>query len=168
MIVCYAQKMELSDKWEILSLILIPFKCDIRTCCIGFYIAVPHRLLLKTWAILFCNYNQQSVGRSVSQCFSSEKNLALALQLLIFSYQVKYEGDPEAALITYSSNQEALSCYKCSDPVFNNRFIKVFWHQKNKDKTSQVRRKLDLECVMFVLHKTTQGHGKSTLISKLI
>ncbi|XP_060586369.1 RNA-binding protein 26-like isoform X2 [Ruditapes philippinarum] len=51
--------------------------------------------------------------------------------------QVKFEGDPEAALVSFSSNQEALSCYKCPEPVFNNRFIKLFWHQKNKDTTNQ-------------------------------
>lgn len=51
--------------------------------------------------------------------------------------QVKFEGDPEAALVSFSSNQEALACYKCSEPVFNNRFIKVFWHQKNKDNGGQ-------------------------------
>ncbi|KAH3841862.1 hypothetical protein DPMN_115343 [Dreissena polymorpha] len=50
--------------------------------------------------------------------------------------QVMFEGDPEAALVSYSNNVEALACYKCSEPVFNNRFIKVFWHQK-KDNSSQ-------------------------------
>ena len=50
----------------------------------------------------------------------------------LISSQVKFEGDQEAALITFSTNQEAYSCYKCSEPVFNNRFVKLFWHNKNK------------------------------------
>ncbi len=47
--------------------------------------------------------------------------------------QVGYGGDAEAALLTYSSHHEANSAYRSSEPVFNNRFIKLFWH--NKDKT---------------------------------
>lgn len=55
----------------------------------------------------------------------------------IINLQVKYEGDPEGALVSYSRNVEALNCYKCSEPVFNNRFIKVFWHQKSDTAGSQ-------------------------------
>jgi len=61
--------------------------------------------------------------------------------------QVKFEGDPEGALVSYSSNAEALACYKCPDPVFNNRFIKVFWH--NKKDNSQVG------CLAMTAHVTT-------------
>ncbi|XP_062598259.1 RNA-binding protein 26-like, partial [Saccostrea cucullata] len=48
--------------------------------------------------------------------------------------QVNFENDPEAALVTFSTNQEALACYRSTEPLFNNRFVKVFWH-KNKDNT---------------------------------
>ena len=48
--------------------------------------------------------------------------------------QVNFENDPEAALVTFSTNKEALSCYRSTEPLFNNRFVKVFWH-KNKDKS---------------------------------
>lgn len=41
-----------------------------------------------------------------------------------------YGGDPEAALIQFSSHTEANAAYRCTDAVLNNRFIKVFWHNK--------------------------------------
>ncbi|XP_026331398.1 zinc finger protein swm-like, partial [Hyposmocoma kahamanoa] len=46
----------------------------------------------------------------------------------IVNIQVCYEGDPEAALITFSSPTEANVAYKSTEAVLNNRFIKVFWH----------------------------------------
>lgn len=50
--------------------------------------------------------------------------------------QVSFEGDPEAALICFANNTQAFAAYRSSEPVFNNRFIKVFWH-KPKDKKEQ-------------------------------
>uniref|UniRef100_A0A914R362 RRM domain-containing protein n=1 Tax=Parascaris equorum TaxID=6256 RepID=A0A914R362_PAREQ len=46
----------------------------------------------------------------------------------IVNIQVCYEGDLEAALITYSTRAEAMAAYKSTAPILNNRFIKVFWH----------------------------------------
>ncbi|CAH0712848.1 unnamed protein product, partial [Brenthis ino] len=46
----------------------------------------------------------------------------------IVNIQVCYEGDPEAALITFSNPTEANVAYKSTEAVLNNRFIKVFWH----------------------------------------
>jgi len=42
--------------------------------------------------------------------------------------QVSFEGDPEAALVTFSSHAEANAAYRSTEAVLNNRFIKVFWH----------------------------------------
>ena len=42
--------------------------------------------------------------------------------------QVNYEGDPEAAIVTFSSHAEANAAYRSTEAVLNNRFIKVFWH----------------------------------------
>lgn len=49
----------------------------------------------------------------------------------IVNMQVCYEGDPEAALITYATRQEATAAYKSTAPILNNRFIKVFWHSSD-------------------------------------
>ncbi|CAG5120836.1 unnamed protein product, partial [Candidula unifasciata] len=46
--------------------------------------------------------------------------------------QVKFQGDPGAALITYSNSSEANAAYRSPEPVFNNRFIKLFWHNAEK------------------------------------
>lgn len=46
----------------------------------------------------------------------------------ITNIQVSYEGDPEAAIITFSSHAEANVAYRSTEAVLNNRFIKVFWH----------------------------------------
>ncbi|XP_025086750.1 RNA-binding protein 26-like [Pomacea canaliculata] len=43
--------------------------------------------------------------------------------------QVSYNNDPSAALISFSKNEEASRAYFSSEPVFNNRFIKLFWHR---------------------------------------
>ncbi|KAK0418671.1 hypothetical protein QR680_013701 [Steinernema hermaphroditum] len=57
----------------------------------------------------------------------------------IVNMQVKYQGDPEAALITYSSKIEATNAYKSTTPIFNNRFIRVFWNNEGGQAVSQVQ-----------------------------
>ncbi|CAD6187972.1 unnamed protein product [Caenorhabditis auriculariae] len=42
--------------------------------------------------------------------------------------QVRFNSEPDTALITYSSRAEAMNAYTSPTPVLNNRFIKVFWH----------------------------------------
>ncbi|CAH2101658.1 unnamed protein product [Euphydryas editha] len=55
----------------------------------------------------------------------------------IVNIQVCYEGDPEAALITFSTPTEANVAYKSTEAVLNNRFIKVFWHNpENKQENT--------------------------------
>ncbi|XP_030748092.1 RNA-binding protein 26 [Sitophilus oryzae] len=52
----------------------------------------------------------------------------------IVNIQVQFEGDPEAALITFSSHAEANSAYRSTEAVLNNRFIKLFWHDSDGSK----------------------------------
>lgn len=49
----------------------------------------------------------------------------------IVNIQVSYEGDPEAAIVTFSTHAEANVAYRSTEAVLNNRFIKVFWHVPN-------------------------------------
>ncbi|XP_046683230.1 RNA-binding protein 26 isoform X2 [Homalodisca vitripennis] len=51
----------------------------------------------------------------------------------IVNIQVSFEGDPEGALITFTSHAEASAAYKSTEAVLNNRFIKVFWYNPDKD-----------------------------------
>lgn len=46
----------------------------------------------------------------------------------IVNMQISYDGDPEAAIITFSTHAEANVAYRSTEAVLNNRFIKVFWH----------------------------------------
>nr|XP_018908059.1 PREDICTED: RNA-binding protein 26-like [Bemisia tabaci] len=46
--------------------------------------------------------------------------------------QVFYEGQPDAALITFSSVAEAQAAYRSPEPILNNRFIKMFYYQTDK------------------------------------
>jgi len=50
--------------------------------------------------------------------------------------QVGYDGDPEAALVSFASHAQASSAYRCSEPLFNNRFIRIFWHDPGRKDTS--------------------------------
>ncbi|XP_064482189.1 RNA-binding protein 26-like isoform X2 [Ornithodoros turicata] len=50
----------------------------------------------------------------------------------IVNLQVCYEGDPEAALIRFANHAQANAAYRCTEAVLNNRFIKVFWHNKDR------------------------------------
>ncbi|VDK48556.1 unnamed protein product [Anisakis simplex] len=57
----------------------------------------------------------------------------------IVNIQVCYDGDPEAALITYSTRGEAMSAYKSTTPILNNRFIKVFWHAPDSQQANSAQ-----------------------------
>ncbi|XP_069754231.1 RNA-binding protein 27 isoform X5 [Narcine bancroftii] len=49
----------------------------------------------------------------------------------IVNIQVAFGGDPEAALIQYSKNEEAKRAISSTAAVLNNRFIRVYWHREN-------------------------------------
>lgn len=44
--------------------------------------------------------------------------------------QVAFGGDPEAALIQYTKNEEARRAISSTEAVLNNRFIRVHWHRE--------------------------------------
>lgn len=49
----------------------------------------------------------------------------------IVNMQVSFNGDVEGALVTFSTHAEAQAAYRSTEAVLNNRFIKVFWHNKD-------------------------------------
>uniref|UniRef100_A0A1I7UME4 RRM domain-containing protein n=1 Tax=Caenorhabditis tropicalis TaxID=1561998 RepID=A0A1I7UME4_9PELO len=51
--------------------------------------------------------------------------------------QVRYNGEIDAALVTYSSKYDAIKAYKSPAPVLNNRFIKVFWHNPAAENSAE-------------------------------
>ncbi len=78
-------------------------------------------------------------------------------------FQIKHEGDPGAALISFTTNNEASAAYHSSEPVFNNRFIKLFWHNKEKANENQ-----NAKPQVCPLKQETESHGfkSSFLCSK--
>ncbi|CAK9302820.1 unnamed protein product [Gordionus sp. m RMFG-2023] len=58
----------------------------------------------------------------------------------LVNIQVNHDDDPRAALVTFSSNAEAYKAYKCQEPIFNNRFIKMFWHNPSKVESDNVNK----------------------------
>lgn len=52
----------------------------------------------------------------------------------IVNLQIKYEGDPEAAVVQFASHAEAAAAHRCPEAVLGNRFIKLFWHNKDQEK----------------------------------
>ena len=76
------------------------------------------RLYSQNYAIYICLVLDNHAWHSFS-----------VTRLVLPPIQVNFEGDPGAALISFSRNNEAASAYHSSEPVFNNRFIKLFWHR---------------------------------------
>ncbi|EEC01761.1 RNA recognition rrm/rnp domain, putative [Ixodes scapularis] len=67
--------------------------------------------------------------------FGNIVNLQPTIVSVVTSFdlpQVCYEGDPEAALIRFATHGEANAAYRCTEAVLNNRFIKLFWHNKDR------------------------------------
>eukprot|EP00731_Ephydatia_muelleri_P031207 Em0022g721a len=48
----------------------------------------------------------------------------------IVNMTVKFDGDPEGALIQFSSPAEAKKACECPEAVLNNRFIRVYYHNR--------------------------------------
>ncbi|KAH7731112.1 cutaneous T-cell lymphoma tumor antigen se70-2 [Aphelenchoides avenae] len=46
----------------------------------------------------------------------------------ITNLQLNFDGAPGTALVTFKNRHEAVAAIKSTEPIFNNRFIKVFWH----------------------------------------
>lgn len=60
----------------------------------------------------------------------------------IINIQINYDSDPEAALVTFSSPAEAQLAYRSTEAVLNNRFIRVFWHNKEKENEEEAEHQL--------------------------
>lgn len=55
----------------------------------------------------------------------------------IVNIQITYDGDPEAAIVTFSTHAEANVAYRSTEAVLNNRFIKVLWHTATSNSSAQ-------------------------------
>ncbi|CAF3497006.1 unnamed protein product [Rotaria sp. Silwood1] len=50
----------------------------------------------------------------------------------VTNVQIAFDGSSDSALVAYATFKEAETAYKNPEPLFNNRFIKIFWHNSNK------------------------------------
>ncbi|XP_066144264.1 zinc finger protein swm [Euwallacea fornicatus] len=96
------------------------------------------------------DFNRLGPRKNMSNCSLELKKVPIPLNTItnlnnhfskfgrIVNIQVNYEGDIEGALITFSNHGEALSAYRSTEAVLNNRFIKVFWHDADGNKQENV------------------------------
>lgn len=54
----------------------------------------------------------------------------------VTNIQLQFDGSPDSALVTFSTRNEAQSAFSSTEPIFNNRFIKVFWHNPSPPATT--------------------------------
>ncbi|KAG8184148.1 hypothetical protein JTE90_010190 [Oedothorax gibbosus] len=64
--------------------------------------------------------SKQNTIKNLYQHFSKHGN--------IINIEVSYDNDPEAAIVTFSTNSEATAAYRSTEAILDNRFIKVFWN----------------------------------------
>jgi len=79
----------------------------------------------------------------------------------IVNLQVSFNGDVEGALVTFSSHAEAQAAYRSTEAVLNNRFIKVFWH--NKDSPEGKQENVPPTSKMSVKERLGGGHPQKVL-----
>uniref|UniRef100_A0A3B5A435 RNA binding motif protein 27 n=1 Tax=Stegastes partitus TaxID=144197 RepID=A0A3B5A435_9TELE len=84
----------------------------------------------------------------------------------IVNIQVVFGGDPEAALIQYTKNEEARRAISSIEAVLNNRFIRVYWHREpGTNATGQQDQSAGIQAgikqhnpAAYVLNKTVPKH----------
>ena len=57
----------------------------------------------------------------------------------IVNVQVNANNEKDTAIVTFSNHQEALAAYRSPEPIFANRFIRVFFHDQSRSTASQYR-----------------------------
>lgn len=73
-------------------------------------------------------------------CYTKSLNVfvvAVFVLLVMSCPQVVFGGDPEAALIQYTANDEARRAISSTEAVLNNRFIRVYWHREATANTQE-------------------------------
>ncbi|KAI1710351.1 PWI domain-containing protein [Ditylenchus destructor] len=53
----------------------------------------------------------------------------------ITNLHVQYQGQPDTALVTFKTRRDAMNAMRSTEPIFNNRFIKVFWQTETDQLT---------------------------------
>lgn len=77
--------------------------------------------------------------------------------------QVVFGGDPEAALIQYTANEEARRAISSTEAVLNNRFIRVYWHRENttQNQEQNTNQSTTLGTQIPPVHKVSRAKGSA-------
>lgn len=75
-------------------------------------------------------YNLSTVSVQLYQLFPWTPSDMHRHAFVLPQPQVVFGGDPEAALIQYTKNEEARRAISSTEAVLNNRFIRVYWHRE--------------------------------------
>ncbi|XP_067852171.1 RNA-binding protein 27 isoform X1 [Heptranchias perlo] len=76
----------------------------------------------------------------------------------IVNIQVAFGGDPEAALIQYSQNEEAKRAISSTAAVLNNRFIRVYWHRENNGVQHQQQQQQQVQTQQLAVSQHSTVH----------
>ena len=76
--------------------------------------------------------------KSLESVVKVQQNRLIMVWLFAIGLQVCAFGNPEAALVQFSQHKEAKAAYSCPDAVFGNRFIRVFWHNPERQQENKV------------------------------
>ncbi|KAF7659932.1 hypothetical protein LDENG_00290780 [Lucifuga dentata] len=81
----------------------------------------------------------------------------------IVNIQVVFGGDPEAALIQYTMNEEARRAISSIEAVLNNRFIRVYWHRESGANTTGLQQQEQSSGTQLAASGLSQGPQHSSL-----
>eukprot|EP00800_Vazella_pourtalesii_P016293 TRINITY_DN464_c0_g1_i9.p1 TRINITY_DN464_c0_g1~~TRINITY_DN464_c0_g1_i9.p1 ORF type:complete len:515 (-),score=113.32 TRINITY_DN464_c0_g1_i9:171-1715(-) len=62
----------------------------------------------------------------------------------VVNVQVRYDNDPEGALVRFVTPQEAKKAHDCSDAVLGNRFIRVFYSKRDRNSYPQILKPFEI------------------------
>lgn len=81
----------------------------------------------------------------------------------IVNIQVVFGRDPEAALIQYTTNEEARRAISSIEAVLNNRFIRVYWHREPGANTTGLQQQEQSSGTQAPVSGPSQGPQHSSL-----
>lgn len=87
----------------------------------------------------------------------------------IVDIQCGFENNSDAALVVFGNNQAAQAAYKCPQPMFNNRFIRLYWlvhHLKPRQPQQQILPQQQQQQQM--IQNNTSGISQVSLVLVLV
>ena len=83
--------------------------------------------------------------------------------LFIHKFQIHFENDPGAALVSFAHPNEATAAMNSPDAVFGNRFIKMFYNYQGSSPQAPVRERLGVN----ISTSNVQGDSQQTVKERI-